>query len=133
LLLEVDNLDPCQYNPQTTHSLENGVSYFVATPPCEATYSTPCSACGTSGSSGTGTTTSTRYFTREDALANLKQCDYKSGVLDVLFGPSEKCIQHFSNERRMKVKTWNTNYLLYKSIGLKVKGQKKGDIWHLVR
>lgn len=67
---------------------------------------------------------------RDKIRDNLKVCEYRSNVLNKLFGPSEKCIDKFDDRRRIKVKTWAQNYLIFASTGVKVKSQKRSlRVW----
>jgi hypothetical protein len=78
----------------------------------------------------TYSTASTSSMTKEDFMDQMKTCDYQENVLNKIFGPSEKCIDKWSSDRRIKTKTWNQNYLIYTSVGLKTKTQKRiSGIW----
>lgn len=65
-----------------------------------------------------------------DIIDNLKDCNENQGIWSI-FGPASTCIDYFSSgNHRIKTKTWSQNWLVYKSVGLKVKGQKKRwGIW----
>ncbi len=76
---------------------------------------------GGSGGSGGGSTGPTRDEIRD----NLKVCEYRSNVLNKIFGPSEKCIDKFESRKRVKIKTWAQNYVLFASTGVKIKSQSR--------
>lgn len=83
-----------------------------------------CTTCGggsTGGSTGGTTTMPDRSYIRD----NLKVCEYRPNILNTLFGPSEKCIDHFASDRRVKVKSWAQNYVIFASTGIKVKSQRR--------
>lgn len=60
-------------------------------------------------------------------LKDLMPCDYQNGGVFGWnpFGTSKKCFSYHSNEHRVKTKYWNENLLVYNSIGVKVKHQRK--------
>lgn len=90
-----------------------------------------CSS-GGGGSSGGGSSGSNNVLSGLDNFVkNLPECESRSGTLDVIFGPSAICIDKFSSKYRVKTKYWNQDYLLYKSIGITVKHQKKSwyGVW----
>lgn len=63
-------------------------------------------------------------------INSLDYCDASSGTLDFLFGTSRKCISKFGSKHRVKTRFWNQNYVVYTSIGVSVKNQKKSwGIW----
>jgi hypothetical protein len=71
-----------------------------------------------------------------DHTANLQNymnamgaCNTINGFLDSgfgIFGTSKKCYENFDSKYRTKTKFWKEKYLIYNSIGIKVKHQKKG-------
>ena len=72
------------------------------------------------------TTQDFHMFSKNQAIIDqLDICTDDFSVWDV-FGPAKSCNDYFSTgQHRIKTKTWNQNYLVYASVGLKVKGQKK--------
>ncbi|WP_159025755.1 hypothetical protein, partial [Aquimarina sp. Aq78] len=66
-------------------------------------------------------------------IDNLGGCDTLNGFLNNgfgLFGVTKKCFANFDSKYRTKTKYWKENYLIWNSIGVKVKHQKKGWGWH---
>lgn len=64
-----------------------------------------------------------------DLIDNLGPCDTITGFLDgvfQVFGVSRKCYANHSDKYRTKTKYWKENYIIWNSIGVKVKHQKKG-------
>ncbi len=62
-------------------------------------------------------------------IDNLGPCDTLNGFLNNgfgLFGVTKKCYANFDSKYRTKTKYWKENYLIWNSIGVKVKHQKKG-------
>jgi hypothetical protein len=62
-------------------------------------------------------------------IDNLGPCDTMTGFLDgvfQIFGVSRKCYANHSSKYRTKTKYWKENYIIWNSIGVKVKHQKKG-------
>jgi hypothetical protein len=83
-----------------------------------------------SGDVGSGGGSSGSSLTRDEIIDNLKICEYRSNVLNKIFGPSEKCIENFDKKHRIKVKTWAQDYKIFASTGVKVKSQKrKLGVW----
>jgi hypothetical protein len=76
--------------------------------------------------SSNGRTTATKPLPE-----SLYLCTTMSGTWwNKVVGPSIDCSDHFSNKRRVKTKAWNQNYLVYSSIGINVRSQKKwAGIW----
>ncbi len=62
---------------------------------------------------------------KEQFMLDMQTCEYKENVLDKVFGPSEKCIDKFSSDRRIKTRAWNQNFFVYSSVGIKTKTQKR--------
>ena len=84
----------------------------------------------TGGSSGSGTT-GTSYYDQlaQQYLDSIGYCNPSNATFP-FFGTTKKCISKFSSRYRVKTKFWNTDYLVYKSIGIFVKHQKrKFGIW----
>ena len=84
---------------------------------------------GGSGGGGSGTSNTKKYPL--DKKYELGTCVVKDeSIWQQIFGAAETCNDYFSNNRRVKTKFWNQNYLIYSSIGVKVKHQKKNwGIW----
>lgn len=64
-----------------------------------------------------------------ELIDDLEACNTLNGFLDSgfgLFGTSKKCYSNFNSDYRTKTKYWKENYLIWNSIGVKVKHQKKG-------
>ena len=62
-------------------------------------------------------------------IADLDACETLNGFLNSglgLLGVSKKCYSNFDSSYRTKTKYWKENYLIWNSIGVKVKHQKKG-------
>lgn len=62
-------------------------------------------------------------------IANLEECDALGGFLNNgfgLLGVTKKCFANFDSSHRTKTKYWKENYLVWNSMGVKVKHQKKG-------
>lgn len=62
-------------------------------------------------------------------LAGLEVCETINGFLNNgfgLLGVTEKCFSNFDSSHRTKTKYWKENYLVWNSMGVKVKHQKKG-------
>lgn len=127
----LDALSPCDYGAEQEYLLENDVYLITTSDPCHLDSGAGTGSGGGGTSGGSGGSSSSNYYTREDVLNNLQQCDYQSNFLNDIFGPSEKCISKWGNAKRLKTKTWNQNYGIFKNLGLKVKAQKKGlfGIW----
>lgn len=85
---------------------------------------------GDDGSSGgTVTTTVDHTQTLINLIDDLEACDQLTGFLDgvfKIFGVSRKCYAEFDSKYRTKTKYWKENYIVWNSIGVKVKHQKKG-------
>jgi len=125
----ISRIDPCiMLSMEGSADMGNQVTAFMPMPiegGCGGGGGSCCSGGG--GSSGGGT-----YIppTKEEVRDNLKVCEYRENVLNKLFGPSEKCIDKFSDSKRIKVKTWAQNYLIFASTGVKVKSQERTlGIW----
>lgn len=82
------------------------------------------------GSSGGGSNTTVNHTQNlVNLIDNLDACNTLNGFLNSgfgLFGVSKKCYSNFSSKYRTKTKYWKENYLIWNSIGVKVKHQKKG-------
>jgi len=118
-------IEPCEMMAiQGETNVGNGVTAFLPKPiedGCGGGGGGCCSGGGGSGGSGGGSPAPTRDEIRD----NLRVCEYRPNVLNKLFGPSETCIDHFEDNRRLKLKTWAQNYLLFASTGVKVKSQRR--------
>lgn len=64
----------------------------------------------------------------EEYLDNLTPCNPQRGIWAFVFGSSRYCTSYFENKERVKTKFWNQNYLIFRSVGLVVKRQKK-RVW----
>lgn len=62
-------------------------------------------------------------------LNNINTCTDRGKGLGRLFGMYVNCIDKFEDNKRIKVKYWRQKYLIYQSIGVKVKSQKKFAFW----
>ena len=95
--------------------------------------SSDCSYGGGGGSSGGvssgGNTNIDHTQNLINLMDNLDACNTLNGFLnsvDGLFGVSRKCYANFDSKYRTKTKYWKENYLIWNSVGVKVKHQKKG-------
>lgn len=95
----------------------------------------PYSGCSSGETwSGSGTSGSPITVNHTQNLVNLindlEACNTLNGFLNSgfgLFGVSRKCYANFDDSKyRTKTKYWKENYLIWNSIGVKVKHQKKG-------
>lgn len=94
------------------------------------------SDCGGGGSGGgggyTGGTPSNNYDDFPlDIKRSLGVCTVDDDSLwQQVFGEAETCHDYFADDRRAKTKFWNQNYLIFSSIGVAVKHQKRNwGIW----
>jgi hypothetical protein len=62
---------------------------------------------------------------KDQFMQNMSTCVYEEHGFDHIFGPSKKCIDKFAKDRRIKTRAWNQNYLIYSSIGIRTKTQKR--------
>lgn len=121
LKVQIQRIEPCPIlQTQGTTAIGNNVYAFMPAP-IDDCGGGGCTTCGSGGSSGGPSSEPTR----EEIRDNLKICEYREGVLNILFGPSEKCIDEFSERERIKVKTWAQDYLIFSSTGIKVKSQNR--------
>ncbi|UPQ80382.1 hypothetical protein M0M57_05965 [Flavobacterium azooxidireducens] len=91
---------------------------------------------GGSYSVGSGTTPSPNHTeSMKNYMKNLLPCDSQSGGIFGWnpFGTSRKCHSYHSSNHRVKTKYWNENLLVYTSIGVKVKHQRKNCCWWYAR
>lgn len=81
---------------------------------------------GGSGSGGGGTG-SNGCATFEQFYQNcIKQCgEGEAPWVGNIFGTVRKCTDHFESKKRVKLKFWDQNYLLFITAGVKVKYQEK--------
>ena len=87
-----------------------------------------CSS-GGGGSSSSSTNSVDHTQSLVNLIDDLEGCETLTGFLDgvfKVFGVSRKCYSSFSSKYRTKTKYWKENYLLWNSIGVKVKHQKRG-------
>ena len=53
-----------------------------------------------------------------------------SNLVTKVFGPAITCHSNFDSKKRIRVRAWNQNFLVYSSLGVKVKSQRKtAGIW----
>ena len=85
---------------------------------------------GSSGGGSSGGTTTTVDHTQNliNYTKNLAPCIADTGAFHLwgAFGTTQKCYESFDSKYRTKTKFWKENYFVWKSIGVKVKHQKKG-------
>ncbi len=63
---------------------------------------------------------------------SLSTCgNMNSNLITKIFGPALTCHSNFDSKNRIRVRAWNQNFLIYSSLGIKVKSQKKNifGIW----
>lgn len=94
-------------------------------------FNSECYYSGGGGSTGGGSSTPPADHTQSlvNLIDNLEACNTLNGFLNSgfgLFGVSRKCYANFDSKYRTKTKYWKENYLIWNSIGVKVKHQKKG-------
>lgn len=60
-----------------------------------------------------------------------KMCSsLKKNLWTKVFGPKVECTEYHDRRRRIKTKVWNQNYVLYSSIGISVRAQKRSArVW----
>ena len=63
--------------------------------------------------------------------SDFKLCSsLKKNLWTKVFGPKVECTEYHDKRRRIKTKVWNQNYVLYSSIGISVRAQKRSArIW----
>jgi hypothetical protein len=83
-----------------------------------------CGGGGTGGGSGPAPTPKPTP-TKEEVKASLKTCHWDANIWDDIFGPAESCHDYFESDKRIKTKVWSQNYLLFASVGIKVKSQNR--------
>ena len=78
-----------------------------------------------------GTLKKAVYYDNKPTPASLKQCgNMRKTLLTKALGPSIHCYDNFSSKKRIHIKVWNQNYLVYSSLGLNVRCQQKRlGIW----
>lgn len=113
-------IDPCGASP--TYGLqetpyESDIHYLTM-------YNNDCY----SGSPGSGSGSSNPPVNHTQNLNNyintLTPCSTSNNFMGV-FGPDKRCWSSFDSKRRTKTVFWKHNYLVYRSVGVKVKHQKK--------
>lgn len=77
-----------------------------------------------SGSSSTATNNINHTVSLMDYSSTLEPCSQSSNFLGI-FDPDKRCWSYFDSKRRTKTVFWKHNYIVYKSVGVKVKHQKK--------
>lgn len=86
----------------------------------------PPDDCGGGGTGGGGPVATPRPPpTKEEVKNNLKVCVWDPNIWDHIFGPAESCHDYFESDKRIKTKVWSQNYLLFASVGIKVKSQNR--------
>lgn len=63
--------------------------------------------------------------------SQFKMCStLKKNLWTKVFGPKVECTEYHDKRRRIKTKVWNQNYVLYSSIGISVRAQKRSArVW----
>lgn len=79
---------------------------------------------GSSGSSGSGSTYVDHTQNLRNYVNSLSACSSSNNFMGI-FGPDRRCWSSFDSRRRTKTVFWKHNYLVYRSVGVKVKHQKK--------
>lgn len=79
-----------------------------------------------SGSTNTNTNNNYQDYTLSlrEYSSSLEPCSQSNNFLGI-FGPDRRCWSYFDNNRRTKTVFWKHNYFVYKSVGVKVKHQKR--------
>ena len=124
----VESVLPCSGDFGTQGELTNtltefGTSGLQTLMPCEPSNNNPQSS---------ETSFQFRVASQMDFMENLEPCDQMNGFLNSLggvFGQVRKCNDYFSDRRRTKTKYWKENYLIFNSIGVKVKHQKFKNVF----
>ncbi len=81
---------------------------------------------GGSGGGTSGGTTSTNLSYPIEYKGSLSVCNVnQESVWQKIFGPAETCHDYFDSKKRVKVKFWSQSYLVYASMGMSTKYQKK--------
>ncbi|WP_196894815.1 hypothetical protein [Aureivirga marina] len=107
--------------PITANDISTPSDFFI---------SLPCLSAGGSGSSNSSNNAHTEtLLDKAEELRNIQPCE-QSYV--GIFGVRRVCFAYHSDHLRAKTIFFNENYYFYKSIGLKVKSQKKYGVlgWH---
>ena len=109
-------VEPCEFHlTGKIIELDNNVNFFIPTP----------DPCGGLPPPYTPPTSPKPSPTKEEIRDNLKVCNYRSTWLDDIFGPSQDCTDEFESDKRIRVKTWAQNYLIFASVGVKVESQNR--------
>ena len=112
------------YNENEILQLGNGVNYFAPVRiDDQADVLKPCTDCGSPGSGVRPK--SPKILTKEEFIDQISICNWDPNIWDDIFGPSQNCIDKFEKDKRIKLKAWSQNYLIYASIGVKVKSQNR--------
>lgn len=89
---------------------------------------------GGGGSAPSNNNSFAAYHTEnmKNYMKDLMPCDSQSGGVFGWnpFGTSRNCFSNHSDDYRTKTKYWNEDLLVYTSIGVKIKHQKKGLWWY---
>ena len=127
-LVGVDRMDlsSCDAFPEVKKQINDGVSYFL--PEIKSTcdiIDTPPISNGKSGFASKNSQVS------DIPLLDITKQNFpiiaikKTGFFEKIFGETQDNVTYLSDGRRVKVKFWNQNYLLFSSIGCKIKTQKR--------
>lgn len=132
-------------NPGTYETTNSNIKLIIPNPdPCGPNvgiYETPignevnnltlyndCFSGNTGSSSGSNSGSSNNSVDHTQSLRNyvnsLTPCSTSNNFMGI-FGPDKRCWSSFNSDRRNKTVFWKHNYLVYRSIGVKVKHQKK--------
>lgn len=90
---------------------------------------------GGGGSSGGGNPPSAPQTTEEERLQqiinSLPVCEGRDNWFQNIFGKSYYCTNSFGSKHRIKTEFWDQSWLIYKSVGILTKTQRKrlGGIW----
>uniref|UniRef100_UPI0040483AE4 hypothetical protein n=1 Tax=Roseivirga sp. TaxID=1964215 RepID=UPI0040483AE4 len=135
LLLKMNDDMTCSSILNKTGTVSMGADVFVELFEPITDCSTPKSSIPYSNASpslpsSTSANNNIAFSKNKEVIDQLDLCEDDFSVWDI-FGPTKTCIDKFSSgDHRIKTKTWAQNYLVYASVGLKVKGQKKKwGIW----
>jgi hypothetical protein len=125
-------IEPCpiiaEYNvsPGIVSPIDDEINYFISLNPCDGGGGT--GGGGTGGGSGGGTAPLTNDERIENFINTLTPCSSNNGWWPL--GTAKICIDNFTDKSRVKTKFWNQNYLIFRSIGTKVKHQFKSVVWY---
>lgn len=121
IALVVPDTDPCG-SLTLTQSLSPEIQVFDSN--SNGCYSGSYSGGSSSGSSGSGSTYVDHTQNLRNYVNTLTPCSSSNNFIGI-FGPDRRCWSYFNSDRRTKTVFWKHNYLVYRSVGVKVKHQKK--------